>query len=59
VCALSGCAQLRLAKNGDILGCQRPPRSPPQAELDRHSGDQEQEIVNAPKGLHIWLARDM
>jgi hypothetical protein len=28
-------------------------------ELGRHSGDQEQEIVNAPKGLHIWLARDM
>jgi hypothetical protein len=28
-------------------------------ELGRHSGDQEQEIVNAPKGLHIWFARDM
>jgi hypothetical protein len=22
-------------------------------------GDHEPEIVNAPKGLHIWLARDM
>src|SRR5262249_47948995 len=28
-------------------------------EPGRHSGDQEQEIVNAPKGLHIWFARDM
>src|SRR5215472_9292412 len=28
-------------------------------ELRRHSGDQEREIVNAPKGLHICLARDM
>ena len=28
-------------------------------ELGWHSGDQKQEIVNAPKGLHIWFARDM